>query len=62
MDYLWVILQYHKRVILILQLYVFGVNINKCTVWFAGIGDEPVNVTLLEDVAKFVAASLDLDK
>ena len=62
MDYLWVILQYHKRVILILQLYVFGVNINKCTAWFAGTGDEPINVTLLEDVAKFVAASLDLDE
>jgi len=45
-----------------LQPMVFGVDINKCTAWFAGTGDEPINVTLLEDVAKFVAASLDLDK
>jgi acetolactate synthase small subunit len=45
-----------------LQPMVFGVDINKCTAWFAGTGDEPINVTLLEDVAKLVAASLDLDK
>jgi dTDP-4-dehydrorhamnose reductase len=45
-----------------LQPMVFGVDINKCTAWFAGTGDEPINVTLLEDVAKFVAASLELEK
>lgn len=45
-----------------LQSMTFGVDINKCTAWFAGTGNEPINVTLLEDVAKFVAASLDLEK
>jgi uncharacterized protein YbjT (DUF2867 family) len=45
-----------------LQTMAWGVDINKCTAWFAGTGDEPINVTLLEDVAKLVAASLDLDK
>jgi acetolactate synthase small subunit len=40
----------------------FGVDINQCTAWFAGTGDEPINVTLLEDMAKFVAASLDMEK
>jgi hypothetical protein len=45
-----------------LQTMARGVDINKCTAWFAGTGDEPINVTLLEDVAKLVAASLDLDK
>ncbi|UJR32309.1 hypothetical protein I4U23_019773 [Adineta vaga] len=45
-----------------LEPMVFGVDINKCTAWFAGTGDEPLNVTLLEDVAKFVAAALDLER
>ena len=45
-----------------LRPYVLGVDINECSAWFAGTGDEPINVTLLEDVAKFVAASLDLDE
>jgi hypothetical protein len=45
-----------------LEPMVFGVDINKCTAWFAGTGDEPLNVTLLEDVGKVVAALLDLDK
>ncbi|CAF0759888.1 unnamed protein product [Adineta ricciae] len=39
----------------------FGVDMNKCTARFVGTGDEPFNVTLLEDVGKFVAAALDLE-
>jgi dTDP-4-dehydrorhamnose reductase len=45
-----------------LEPMVFGIDINKCTAWFAGTGDEPLNVTLLEDAARIFAAMLDLDK
>jgi hypothetical protein len=44
-----------------LEPMAFGVDINQCTAWFAGTGDELINVTLLEDMAKFVAASLDME-
>ncbi len=41
---------------------VVGVDMNQCTAWSVGTGDQPINVTLLADVAKLVAASLDLDR
>lgn len=39
-----------------------GVDFNKCEANFVGTGDEPLCLTLADDVGRFVAAALDLDR
>lgn len=41
---------------------VIGVDVNKCEANIVGTGDEPLCITRADDVGKFVAAALDLDK
>jgi hypothetical protein len=45
-----------------LPAIIAGVDFNKGEASFVGTGDDPVCLTLAEDVGRFVAAALDLDK
>jgi uncharacterized protein YbjT (DUF2867 family) len=45
-----------------LNSIIVGIDFNKCEANIVGTGDEPFCVTRAEDVGKFVAAALDLDK
>ena len=45
-----------------LPALTLGVDINQCQANFIGTGDEPFCLTSAEDVGRFVAAALDLDK
>ncbi|CAF3362219.1 unnamed protein product [Rotaria sp. Silwood2] len=42
--------------------YIVGVDFNKCEANIVGTGDEPFCTTRADDVGRFVAAALDLDK
>jgi hypothetical protein len=45
-----------------LDAIIVGVDFNKGEANIVGTGDEPICLTLADDVGKFVAAALDLDK
>ena len=45
-----------------LSSLIVGIDFNKCAGYFVGTGDEPFCVTRAQDVGRFVAAALDLDK
>ena len=42
--------------------HTLAVDFNKCEAAIVGTGDEPFSITLADDVGKFVAAALDLDR
>jgi hypothetical protein len=45
-----------------LHALTVGVDFNKCEANIVGTGDDPFCLTRAEDVGRFVAAALDLDK
>ena len=45
-----------------LDIRAVGVDFNKCEANIVGTGDEPFSVILADDVGRFVAAALDLDR
>jgi hypothetical protein len=51
-----------QRASLSLPALTVAVDFNKCEATIVGTGDEPFCVTLPDDVGRFVAAALDLDR